>query len=86
MKVCPVNSKTLRLLWSVVDQTQTATLLGLNDTDLVKQLLRQLGNEAILSREETHTLSDYIFSKTSLIRDLAIARSDRQIYMVPQAV
>jgi hypothetical protein len=73
MNVCPVNSKTLRQLWFVVEQTQTSTLLGLGDTDLVKQLLEQLDKKA-LSSEETNTMRAYISSKTSLIRDLALAR------------
>jgi hypothetical protein len=70
-----MNSKTLRQLWSVVEQTQSSTLLGLNDTDLVKQLLKQLDSNKLLSSEETHTVSAYIFSRTRLIRDLAIARA-----------
>lgn len=74
MKVCPMNSKTLRQLWSVVEQTQSHTLLGLNDTDLVTQLLKQLDSQIFLTSEETHTMSAYIFSRTRLIRDLAIAR------------
>jgi 5'-deoxynucleotidase YfbR-like HD superfamily hydrolase len=73
-KVRPMNSKTLRLLWSVVEQTQANTLLGLNDTDLVTQLLRQLDSEQAFSREETNSLSAYIFSRTTLIRDLAMDR------------
>ncbi|WP_026100338.1 hypothetical protein [Fortiea contorta] len=72
MKLCPVNSKILRQLWSVVEQTQTSTLLGLDDADLVQQLLQQI--DSTLSNEEVYTLSSYIFSRTNLIRDLAIAR------------
>jgi hypothetical protein len=74
MKTYPVNSKILRQLWSTVEQTQTSTLLGLNDTDLVKQLLGQMDNQKDLNSEETNTLSAYIYSKILLIRDLAQAR------------
>lgn len=69
-----MNSSTLRYLWSVIEQTQTSTLLGLNDTDLVKQLLKQLDNNKALSSEQTTTIRAYLYSKTALIRDLAIAR------------
>ncbi|WP_341528077.1 hypothetical protein WKK05_01610 [Nostoc sp. UHCC 0302] len=74
MKICLVNSKTLRYLWSIVEETQASTLLGLNDTDLVKQLLGQVESTKALDSEETTTLKAYICSKTSLIRDLAEAR------------
>ncbi|MBH8553777.1 hypothetical protein I8751_15650 [Nostocaceae cyanobacterium CENA357] len=74
MKTHPVNSNILRQLWSTVEQTQTSTLLGLNDTDLVKQLLGQMEKQKDLNSEETNTLSAYIYSKILLIRDLAQAR------------
>ncbi|WP_414756309.1 hypothetical protein [Anabaena sp. CCY 9910] len=74
MKVCPVNSKTLRQIWSLVEQTQSSTLLRLNDTDLVKQLLRQLNSQQALSIEEINSVNSYLSSRTNLIRDLATAR------------
>ncbi len=69
-----MNSLTLRQLWSVVEETQSNVLLRLNDTELVKQLLGQLNSKKILSTEEIVSVSDYLHSKTSLIRDLAQAR------------
>ncbi|ABA20811.1 conserved hypothetical protein [Trichormus variabilis ATCC 29413] len=74
MKVCPVNSKTLRQIWSLVEQTQSSTLLRLSDTDLVKQLLRQLNSQQALSIEEINSVNSYLSSRTNLIRDLATAR------------
>ena len=74
MNVCLINSKMLRKLWSVVEQTQTSTLVGLSDPDLVHQLLRQLDSQEVLSSEEINSLNTYLFSRTQLIRDLAIAR------------
>lgn len=74
MGVYSVNTSTLRYLWSVIEQTQASTLLRLNDTDLVKQLLKQLDTKKALSSEETCTLSAYLYSRIPLIRDLAIAR------------
>ncbi|MBE9211052.1 hypothetical protein IQ244_32125 [Nostoc sp. LEGE 06077] len=75
MKMCLVNSKILRQFWAVVEQTQSSTLLGLSDKDLVKLLLGQIENNKVLDSEETLGLTDYIYSKTLLIRDLAQARS-----------
>ncbi|MBD2495841.1 hypothetical protein [Nostoc sp. FACHB-280] len=75
MKMCVVNSKILRQFWAVVEQTQSSTLLGLSDNDLVKLLLGQIQSNKVLNYEETLNLTDYIYSKTLLIRDLAQARS-----------
>ena len=69
-----MNSSTLRFLWSVIEQTQTNTLLKLNDTDLVKQLLKQFDANKALSSEETSIIRNYLYSRTTLIRDLAQAR------------
>ncbi|WP_414576436.1 hypothetical protein [Anabaena sp. CCY 9402-a] len=74
MQVCPINSKILRQIWSVVEQTQSSTLLRLSDPDLVSQLLTQLDREQALSSEELNSVNTYLFSRTNLIRDLAIAR------------
>ncbi|AFY42848.1 hypothetical protein Nos7107_2232 [Nostoc sp. PCC 7107] len=75
MKICLVNSKILRQLWAVVEQTQSSTLLGLSDKDLVKLLLGKIESNKVLDSEETLGLTDYIYSRTLLIRDLAQARS-----------
>ncbi|MBD2450034.1 hypothetical protein H6G76_23295 [Nostoc sp. FACHB-152] len=71
MNINLINSTILRQFWSVVEQTQSSTLLGLNDTDLVKLLLRQIESKTTLNHEETSNLTAYIYSKTLLIRDLA---------------
>jgi succinate dehydrogenase flavin-adding protein (antitoxin of CptAB toxin-antitoxin module) len=64
----------LRQLWSLIEKTQTNTLLQLNDTDLVEWLLGQIEKQKSLSLEENNILTTYIRSKSSLIRDLAEAR------------
>lgn len=61
----------LRQLWSLVDETQVALLLNLDDTSLVQWLLRQFRVQQPLNSEETTILSSYIQSKLPLIRDLA---------------
>ncbi|BAY61671.1 MULTISPECIES: hypothetical protein [Calothrix] len=75
MNICLINSKILRQLWSEVEQTQTSTLVGLSDPDLVKQLVGQLDSKQALSSEEMNSVNAYLFSRTQLIRDLAFARS-----------
>jgi len=69
-----MNSLILRQLWTVIEETQTTVLLRLSDMDLVKQVLNQLGSKTTLSSEEISTVSVYLLSRTSLIRDLAQAR------------
>ncbi len=64
----------LRQLWSVVETTQSNTLLKLDDASLVQWLLKQIKNQASLDQQEIHVLSDYIYSRLNLIRDLAQER------------
>lgn len=69
-----INSSTLRHLWAVIEETQTSTLLKLNDTDLVKQLISQLVHQKPLTQDETSVVSTYLLSKTTLIRAIAYSR------------
>lgn len=64
----------LRQLWSVVETTQTHTLLKLDDASLVQWLLKQTKNKASLDGDETNVLCNYIESRLTLIRDLAQQR------------
>jgi len=64
----------LRQLWSVVETTQANTLLKLDDASLVQWLLKQTKSQASLDQNEIHSLSDYIYSRLNLIRDLAEER------------
>ena len=64
----------LRQLWSVVEATQTHTLLKLDDASLVQWLLKQTKNQASLDGDETNVLTNYIESRLTLIRDLAQQR------------
>ena len=65
---------TMRHVWSVIEETETKTILNLNDTDLIGQLLKQLENKKLLSSEQINELSTYISSRVPLIRDLAQSR------------
>lgn len=65
---------TMRHVWSVIEETETKTILGLNDADLLKQLLNQLEKKNLLSGEQVGAMSAYISSRVPLIRDLAHSR------------
>ncbi|MBD2580550.1 hypothetical protein [Oscillatoria sp. FACHB-1406] len=69
-----MTSVTLRQLWSLVENTQAAFLLGQDDASLVTWLLDRLSEQQALESMESEWLGDYIRSKTSLIRDLAEQR------------
>jgi hypothetical protein len=64
----------LRQLWSLVENTQAATLVSLDDKNLVQWLIEQLKSNSSLSQNETNRAMDYIQSRISLIRDLAEER------------
>lgn len=66
-----MTPKVLRQLWSVVETTQSHTLLKLDDPNLVQWLLKQINLQLSLDPSENNILSDYIYSRLSLIRDLA---------------
>jgi hypothetical protein len=65
----------IRSFWSLVETTQTSTLLNLNDADLVHWLLRQFESQQRLNLAESNFLREYVSSRLSLIRDIA---KDRQ--------
>ncbi|HAE06621.1 MAG TPA: hypothetical protein DCG18_07720 [Richelia sp.] len=73
--ICFINSYTLRQLWAVIEENETSTLLKFGDAELVEQLLGQLQNKIVMSREEVNTINNYLNSKVSLIRDLAEGNS-----------
>ncbi|MBD2184347.1 hypothetical protein [Aerosakkonema funiforme] len=64
----------LRQLWTLIETTQAHILLKLDDATLVQWLLKQLKNERSLDHNETNILNEYIYSKLTLIRDLALER------------
>lgn len=64
----------LRQLWAIVETTQSNVLLKLDDASLVQWLLKQTKTKALLDQTETHVLSNYIYSRLTLIRELAQER------------
>ncbi|MGF1672473.1 MAG: hypothetical protein ACFCUV_02175 [Rivularia sp. (in: cyanobacteria)] len=65
---------TMRHVWSVIEETETKTLLNLNDADLLNQLLSQLETKNLLTGEQISAMAAYISSRVPLIRDLAHSR------------
>ena len=66
-----MNPAVLRKTWAAVNAAPLTTLIRLNDTDLVNALVAQVGAQTPLSTEETRSISTYLSSRTTLIRDLA---------------
>ncbi|MBD2343980.1 hypothetical protein [Anabaena subtropica] len=69
-----MTPKILRQLWSVVENSQTKTLLQMDDASLVQWLVHQMTTQALLDPKETDFLTGYIQSRLALIRDLAYER------------
>lgn len=65
-----MSSNILRQLWSAIEETQSRTLLQLNDAELIDQLLTQMNRQRELDREETDAIKSYLQSKLLLIRDM----------------
>lgn len=66
-----MNPSVLRKIWAAIEAAPLINLLGLNDADLVQVLVTQVISQNRLSNEETECISTYLYSKTTLIRDLA---------------
>jgi hypothetical protein len=69
-----MTPKIMRQVWSVVETTQTKTLLQMDDASLVQLLVKQTKNQASLDCHEADFLCDYIQSRLPLIRDIAHER------------
>ena len=69
-----MTPKIMRQLWSVVEETQTRTLLHMDDASLVNLLVKQTKNQASLECHEADFLGDYVQSRLPLIRDIAHER------------
>ena len=69
-----MTPRILRQLWSLVESSQTKTLLQMDDASLVQWLVHQMTTQALLEPTETDYLIDYIQSRLALIRDIAYER------------
>lgn len=66
-----MNPSVLRKTWAVVNAAPLRNLIDLSDTDLVNTLVAQVMDKNPISTEEAETISSYLSSRTTLIRDLA---------------
>ena len=66
-----IESNIIRAVWSSVEAINKNTLLQLNDTDLIYQVMKQIDNAAILTSEDRQSLINYIKARVLLIRDIA---------------
>ena len=64
-----INSSTLRLIWSVVED-EAEFLTTLNDDAVRIWILRQLKDMVLLMPEEMMAVNHYVDNKLHLIRDL----------------
>ncbi|WGT68192.1 hypothetical protein [cyanobacterium endosymbiont of Epithemia clementina EcSB] len=69
-----MKTSIIRQLWSIVEESSAKTLVNLDDSDLVSQLLKKLDAQYSLSSEDLQVMKVYFRSKTVLIRDIAHSR------------
>lgn len=69
-----MNTSIIRQLWSIVEESSAKTLVNLDDSDLISQLLKKLDAQHPLSSEDLQVMKVYFSSKTVLIRDIARSR------------
>jgi len=69
-----MNPTIMRQVWELIEATQADTLLDRDDPSLVACLLSQLAHRRDLGHQEVEVVSDYLRSRTALIRDLAAQR------------
>ncbi|WP_267383017.1 hypothetical protein [Cyanobacterium sp. uoEpiScrs1] len=69
-----MNTSIMRQLWSIVEESPAKTLINLDDSDLVSQLLNKLNAQYSLSSEDLQVIEVYFSSKTVLIKDIARSR------------
>jgi len=66
-----LDSSKLRILWLIIEQTQTCIISELSDSEIVQHILCQLQERIFLSASELFDTRIYIHSRLHLIRDLA---------------
>lgn len=70
-----MTPKMMRQLWAMIESTQVNTLLQLDDLNLVQWLLKQFTAQQVIDAQEASSLTTYINSRLSLIRDTAEERN-----------
>lgn len=69
-----MNTKLLRQTWNLIEATNAWELLESSESELIHVLLMRLDAQKPLAERERTTISDYLHSKISLIKDTAESR------------
>ncbi|ACK66290.1 conserved hypothetical protein [Rippkaea orientalis PCC 8801] len=76
-----MKASTIRQLWCIVEESAGNTLMSLNDSELVTQLLQKLDAKHPLSSEDWYLMKNYLSSRTLLIREIAQYNSQNSLYL-----
>jgi len=74
-----MSANLIKAIWRAVEATQSATLLRLDDGELLSTLIKRLKNSNSITNAEVSDASFYINSRLSLIRDLAQSRLEEDL-------
>ena len=74
-----MSANLIKAIWRAVEATQSATLLRLDDGELLSTLIKRLKNTNSITSAEVGDASFYINSRLSLIRDLAQSRLEEDL-------
>ena len=74
-----MSANLIKAIWRAVEATQSATLLRLDDGELLSMLIKRLKNSNSITNAEVSDASFYINSRLSLIRDLAQSRLEEDL-------
>ncbi|MCM1985395.1 hypothetical protein [Lyngbya confervoides] len=69
-----LSSAILHSLWEIIEETQTHALIQLEDQELIRGVLHQMQQRRSLSDHERFTVTQYLYQRRILIRELAAAR------------
>ena len=73
-----LETRIIRMLWSFVEASNPHNLIKLSDRELIQQLIDQVDRVSALNSNESKILSQYIGSRTLLIRDVAYAKVSKK--------
>ncbi len=68
--------KIIRMIWAMVEKSNPYSLIQLSDRELSQQLIKEIERVFSLTPEDSQNVSEYIGSRTVLIRDLACSKVD----------
>ncbi|WP_026102319.1 hypothetical protein [Pleurocapsa sp. PCC 7319] len=71
-----LETRMIRTIWTLVETSNPYSLIKLSDSELIQKLLAEVERVSSLNSHESKIISQYIGSRTVLIRDLAYAKVD----------